>query len=203
MAGRGTAEHYRGRVLPTVPQRFRHLVDATTELADRFARAGRAIYLVGGSVRDALLADTQGRDGAASGAGKDLDLTTDAYPDEIERLVRGWADATWEQGKAFGTIGCRRGDQVFEITTHRAEAYRPDSRKPAVSFGDDIEVDLSRRDFTVNAMALRLPDLTLIDPYDGILDLAAHRLRTPLSAEESFSDDPLRMLRAARFIAGI
>jgi poly(A) polymerase len=189
-------------VLPTVPQRFRHLVDATTELADRFARAGRAIYLVGGSVRDALLADTQGRDGAASGAGKDLDLTTDAYPDEIERLVRGWADATWEQGKAFGTIGCRRGDQVFEITTHRAEAYRPDSRKPAVSFGDDIEVDLSRRDFTVNAMALRLPDLTLIDPYDGILDLAAHRLRTPLSAEESFSDDPLRMLRAARFIAG-
>jgi poly(A) polymerase len=178
------------------------LVDATTDLADRFARAGRAIYLVGGSVRDALLADTQGRDGAAPEAGKDLDLTTDAHPDEIERLARGWADAIWEQGKAFGTIGCRRGDQVFEITTHRAEAYHSDSRKPSVTFGDNIEVDLSRRDFTVNAMALRLPDLTLIDPYDGILDLAAHRLRTPLSAEESFSDDPLRMLRAARFIAG-
>ncbi len=108
----------------------------------------------------------------------------------------------WTQGKRFGTIGCRRGGRVYEITTHRAEAYRPDSRKPEVAFGDDIEADLSRRDFTVNAMALRLPELTLVDPFDGLGDLAAGRLRTPLDPEVSFGDDPLRMLRAARFIAG-
>ena len=108
----------------------------------------------------------------------------------------------WTQGKRFGTIGCRRGGQKYEITTHRAEAYRPDSRKPEVAFGDGVEDDLARRDFTINAMALRLPDLELIDPFDGLADLAAHRLRTPLDPEVSFADDPLRMLRAARFIAG-
>jgi poly(A) polymerase len=118
--------------------------------------------------------------------------------------VRPWADAVWVQGKRFGTIGCRKDGRDFEITTHRAEAYSPDSRKPDVVFGDDIETDLSRRDFTVNAMALSLsrPDPELIDPYGGAVDLATKRLRTPLSPEESFSDDPLRMLRAARFIAG-
>jgi len=147
-------------------------------------------------VRDAFAGAT-----APSGP-KDLDLTTDALPDEVERLVKGWADAVWLQGKRFGTIGLRQGDQVFEITTHRAEVYVPDSRKPEVLFGTAIEVDLSRRDFTVNAMALRLPDLELVDPYDGLADLAAHRLRTPLQPEVSFGDDPLRMLRAARFIAG-
>src|SRR5207249_3478654 len=104
--------------------------------------------------------------------------------------------------KRFGTIGCRKGDRRFEITTHRAEAYQPESRKPDVAFADAVEADLSRRDFTVNAMALALPEPRLIDPFEGADDLAGHRLRTPLAPEESFGDDPLRMLRAARFIAG-
>ena len=181
---------------PVIPERFQPLVHATAELARRFEKAGRRLYVVGGPVRDAFAGDS-----APSGK-TDLDLTTDAPPDEVEQLVKGWADALWLQGKRFGTIGLRKGEQDFEITTHRAEVYPPDSRKPEVSFGDSIEVDLSRRDFTLNAMALRLPDLELVDPYDGLADLASHRLRTPLSAEVSFSDDPLRMLRAARFIAG-
>jgi poly(A) polymerase len=107
----------------------------------------------------------------------------------------------WTQGARFGTIGCRKNGQIYEITTHRAEVYVPDSRKPEVTYGDDVEVDLSRRDFTVNALALRLPDMELIDPFDGLGDLAAGRLRTPLDPEVSFGDDPLRMLRAARFAA--
>ncbi|HEY5246037.1 MAG TPA: CCA tRNA nucleotidyltransferase [Acidimicrobiales bacterium] len=180
-----------------VPERFRPLVDATTELADRFIGAGYDLYLVGGSVRDALVA---GSATAPAGEG-DYDLTTPARPDDIERIVSGWADAVWTQGKRFGTIGCRRGGRTYEITTHRAEAYHPDSRKPEVSFGDDVEADLSRRDFTVNAMALKLPEMALVDPFDGIADLAAGRLRTPLDPEVSFDDDPLRMLRAARFAA--
>jgi poly(A) polymerase len=190
--------HYRGLVQSTaVPERFAPLVRVTSELAERFAAAGHALYLVGGSVRDALLA-------AAPAAGpltSDIDLTTDARPERIEAIVTGWADAVWTQGKRFGTIGCRRAGVDYEITTHRAEVYRPDSRKPDVRFGDQIEQDLSRRDFTVNAMALRLPDLTLVDPFDGIGDLGARRLRTPLDADVSFADDPLRMLRAARFAA--
>jgi poly(A) polymerase len=182
----------------SVPERFRPYVSATEELARRFAGAGRTLYLVGGSVRDALFPG-----GATSDAESDpdLDLTTDARPDEIERLVRGWADDVWTQGARFGTIGCRKGGRVYEITTHRAEVYVPESRKPSVTFGDDIVVDLSRRDFTINAMALRLPDMELLDPYDGLRDLAAGRLRTPLDPEVSFGDDPLRMLRAARFAA--
>ncbi len=180
-----------------VPERFRPLVDATATLADRFRRAGHRIYLVGGSVRDALVE----RPAAAGAVERDYDLTTDARPEEIERIVRGWADAVWTQGKRFGTIGLSAGGRTYEITTHRAEAYRPDSRKPEVSFGDDVETDLSRRDFTVNAMALELPDFRLVDPFDGLGDLAAHRLRTPLDSEVSFGDDPLRMLRAARFAA--
>jgi poly(A) polymerase len=116
--------------------------------------------------------------------------------------VQGWASSTWLQGKRFGTIGASKNGRRFEITTHRAEAYTPDSRKPEVNFGTDIVVDLSRRDFTINAMALRLPDLKLFDPFDGIEDLANRRLRTPLDPVDSFTDDPLRMLRAARFIAG-
>jgi poly(A) polymerase len=152
------------------------------------------VYLVGGSVRDAIL----GRPLAEI----DLDFTTDARPDDIERVLRGWADAVWDQGKRFGTVGAAKVGRRFEITTHRADAYQPDSRKPEVRFADAVEADLSRRDFTVNAMALSLPDLTLIDPHGGLADLAAHRLRTPLPPEESFADDPLRMLRAARFLAG-
>jgi poly(A) polymerase len=180
----------------SVPERFRPYVDATEELARRFGAAGKTLYLVGGSVRDALFP------GAADGGSEsDFDLTTDARPDEIERLVGGWADDVWTQGARFGTIGCRKGNRIYEITTHRAEAYVPDSRKPEVTFGDDITVDLSRRDFTINALALRLPDMELIDPFDGLGDLAAGRLRTPLDPEVSFGDDPLRMLRAARFAA--
>jgi len=178
-----------------IPERFQPLVDATAELARRFEKAGRCLYLVGGSVRDAFAGDT------ASDT-QDFDLTTGALPDEIEQLVKGWADAVWLQGKRFGTVGLSKGGRRFEITTHRAEVYTPDSRKPEVSFGDSIEVDLSRRDFTVNAVALRLPDLELVDPFGGLADLAAHRLRTPLAPETSFGDDPLRMLRAARFVAG-
>jgi len=178
-----------------IPDRFQPLVQATADLARRFDAAGHRLYVVGGSVRDAFAGDVVPPK-------RDVDLTTDARPDDVEALVKGWADALWLQGKRFGTIGLRKGDRVFEITTHRAEVYVPDSRKPEVSFGDSVEVDLSRRDFTVNAMALRLPDLKLVDPFDGLADLAAHRLRTPLSAEASFADDPLRMLRAARFVAG-
>jgi poly(A) polymerase len=177
-----------------IPERLRPLVEETGDIASRFARAGFQLYLVGGVVRDAVTDRLR--------AEMDLDFTTNARPDDIERVVGPWADAVWSQGKRFGTIGLVKNGRRMEITTHRAEAYRPDSRKPEVVFADEIEADLARRDFTVNAMALSLPDLTLVDPFDGIADLAAHRLRTPLSPEESFTDDPLRMLRAARFIAG-
>jgi len=180
----------------SIPERFRPYVEATEEVARRFAAAGRSLSLVGGSVRDALFPGPTG-----TAAPHDLDLTTDALPAETERLVRGWADDIWTQGERFGTIGCRKGTQVYEITTYRAEVYVPDSRKPEVTFGEDLAVDLSRRDFTMNALALRLPDMELIDPFDGLGDLAAGRLRTPLDPEISFGDDPLRMLRAARFAA--
>ena len=177
-----------------IPDRLHALVAETRPLADRFAEAGHRLYLVGGVVRDAIL-DRLVPD-------SDLDFTTDATPDQIEKLTAGWADATWDQGKRFGTIGAKRGERIYEITTHRAEAYPPDSRKPDVEFSNSIEADLSRRDFTVNAMAISLPDLEMVDPFGGLTDLAANRLCTPLSPEESFTDDPLRMLRAARFIAG-
>jgi poly(A) polymerase len=177
-----------------VPERFQPLLEQTAELAERFTSAGKRLYLVGGVVRDALLDRVRVED--------DLDFTTDARPEEIEAIVAPEAEAVWLQGKRFGTIGCRWRGRSCEITTHRAEAYQPDSRKPAVQFSDTVESDLSRRDFTVNAMALRLPDLELVDPFAGIADLAAARLRTPLAPEESFADDPLRMLRAGRFVAG-
>jgi len=131
----------------------------------------------------------------------DFDLTTNALPDEIEAILSGWADALWTQGKRFGTIGAKQKGRSYEITTHRAEVYTPDSRKPEVTFGDDVETDLSRRDFTINAMALALPSMELIDPFNGMSDLAASRLRTPLDPRISFEDDPLRMVRAARFTA--
>ena len=178
-----------------IPDRIRPILDECRPLAERFAAAGHRLYLVGGIVRDLLLDRDLGR--------PDLDLTTDARPAETRTLLEGFADAIWDQGARFGTIGARRGDRDFEITTHRAEAYDPASRKPEVVYSDDVEVDLSRRDFTVNAMALTLPEPTLVDPFDGMDDLLVRRrLRTPLSPEESFGDDPLRMLRAARFIAG-
>ena len=180
-----------------VPERLQPVLAEVRPLAERFRSAGHRAYLVGGTVRDLLL------DRPLEGI--DYDLTTDARPDDIEAVVRPWADAVWAQGKRFGTIGARKGGREFEITTHRAEAYRPDSRKPEVRFADDVEADLSRRDFTVNAMALALHDdgdPRLVDPFGGAVDLVKGRLRTPLAPEESFSDDPLRMLRAARFLAG-
>ncbi|AXK35309.1 CCA tRNA nucleotidyltransferase [Streptomyces armeniacus] len=170
------------------------------DLARRFERAGHTLALVGGSVRDALL----GR------LGNDLDFTTDARPEDVLALVRPWADAVWDVGIAFGTVGCKKfgpadggGRQRFdiEITTYRSEAYDRMSRKPEVSYGDSIEEDLVRRDFTVNAMAVALPAKTFVDPYGGLEDLARRVLRTPGTPEDSFSDDPLRMMRAARFAA--
>jgi poly(A) polymerase len=177
-----------------VPERLRPVLEEVRPLAERFEAAGQRLYLVGGVVRDLLLNKPFDK--------VDIDLTTDARPDDTKRIVRGWADAIWTQGERFGTIGVKRGSREYEITTHRSEAYHPDSRKPSVAFADAIEADLSRRDFTVNAMALALPEPVLIDPFDGAADLAARRLRTPLSPDESFTDDPLRMLRAARFVAG-
>ncbi|MGH9125009.1 MAG: CCA tRNA nucleotidyltransferase [Acidimicrobiales bacterium] len=188
-----------------IPDRLRPLLTETSELAERFSGAGYHLYLVGGVVRDALLGRIDSSGGAAvapAAAAYDLDFTTDARPDEIEAVVAGWADSLWLQGKRFGTIGLQKNGRRIEITTHRAEAYHPDSRKPDVQFATAVEADLARRDFTVNAMALAIPELRLIDPFDGIGDLAAHRLRTPLSPDLSFTDDPLRMLRAARFITG-
>jgi poly(A) polymerase len=177
-----------------IPERWQPILDEARPLAERFGDAGKRIYLVGGIVRDLVV----GRPVSSP----DLDFTTDARPAEIKALLDGWADAIWTQGERFGTIGARKDDRVVEITTHRAEAYTPDSRKPDVQFADAVEADLARRDFTVNAMAVTLPDPELIDPFDGAADLAAGRLRTPLDPEMSFGDDPLRMMRAARFIAG-
>ena len=178
-----------------IPDRLRPILDEAAPLAERFRDDGKRLYLVGGIVRDLLL-------GRELGEAGDIDLTTDARPADVKRIISGWADAVWTQGERFGTIGCRKGTRQFEITTHRAEAYTPDSRKPEVVYADAVEADLSRRDFTVNAMALALPEPELIDPFGGAADLAAGVLRTPLAPAESFSDDPLRMLRAARFVAG-
>ena len=159
------------------------------DLGRLFDRAGNELSLVGGPVRDLLL----GRDAL------DLDFTTDASPDQTLAIIRDWADAHWEIGREFGTIGMRKAGMQLEVTTYRAEDYDPDSRKPTVAFGDDLTEDLRRRDFTVNAMALRLPDMELVDPFGGVKDLAAGVLRTPGTPEDSFTDDPLRMMRAARF----
>ncbi|KHL10511.1 poly(A) polymerase [Mumia flava] len=161
------------------------------DLARRFAAAGHELALVGGPVRDAVL----------DRPGADWDLTTSARPEQTEDVLAGWADATWDMGREFGTIGARKGDVVLEITTYRTDAYDPRSRKPEVAFGDDLAGDLSRRDFTVNAMAYRLAGGELVDPYEGIADLRAGVLRTPVEATRSFDDDPLRMMRAARFVA--
>ncbi|MEH1012646.1 CCA tRNA nucleotidyltransferase [Micromonospora sp. CPCC 206060] len=161
------------------------------ELGRRFARAGHELHLVGGSVRDALL----GR------LGDDLDFCTDAHPDQTLRIIKGWAESIWETGREFGTIGALRDGLRLEITTFRAEAYDQVSRNPVVEYGTNLTDDLKRRDFTVNAMAVSLPDHRFTDPYGGLADLAARLIRTPGTPRESFGDDPLRMLRAARFAA--
>jgi len=167
-----------------------------TRLSELFAAAGHELSLVGGPVRDAFL----GREVT------DLDLTTDAMPDKTLAIVNPAADAVWEIGREFGTIGARFGKHTVEITTYRQDAYDGRTRKPDVAFGDDLEADLVRRDFTINAMALRLPDAEhpqprLVDPTGGVDDLLARTLRTPSAPEVSFGDDPLRILRAARFAA--
>lgn len=159
------------------------------KLADAFAAAGHDLAIVGGPVRDALL----GR------ATNDLDFTTDARPDDILRIVAPISTAQWDIGRAFGTIGARVAGEQVEITTYRADSYDGVTRKPTVEFGDTLESDLVRRDFTVNAMALRVPGRTLVDPTGGVEDLVARRLTTPVDPAISFGDDPLRMLRAARF----
>lgn len=177
------------------------------ELGRRFQEAGFRLALVGGSVRDALL----GR------LGNDLDFTTDARPEDVLKIIRPWADSVWDVGIAFGTVGAQKlarvadtdqspggaADRNFqiEVTTYRSESYDRTSRKPEVSYGDSIEEDLVRRDFTVNAMAVALPEQEFVDPHGGLEDLRAGVLRTPGTPEDSFSDDPLRMLRAARFAA--
>jgi len=166
-----------------------------------FASAGHRLYLVGGIVRD-LFARPGDLDPPALDA-LDLDFTTDARPDAVKAIVGPLSEAMWTQGERFGTIAAHLDGRLVEITTHRAEAYDPDSRKPDVVFADDVLADLSRRDFTVNAMAIELTAAPprVIDPFDGLDDLRHGRLATPLSPAESFSDDPLRMLRAARFAA--
>ena len=164
-----------------------------TELGERFRMAGHELYLVGGVVRDLLLG--QAREGA------EIDLATDAQPRQTIKLLQGWADSRKLIGVRFGTVGARKGDVHSEITTFREEVYPEDTRKPSVTFARDIHTDLSRRDFTINAMAVRLPEGEFLDPFGGVKALAAKRLDTPLDPEVAFSDDPLRMLRAARFVS--
>ena len=175
----------------TVAEELERIGPVIDELGALFDAAGHALALVGGPVRDAMLGRLQ----------NDLDFTTSARPDATEKLLRGWADAVWDLGKAFGTIGCRKGPWQIEITTYRSETYDPSSRKPEVDYGDTLAGDLGRRDFTVNAMAMAVPGRTFEDPFGGVVDLAARVLRTPGTPEASFSDDPLRMMRAARFSA--
>jgi poly(A) polymerase len=164
-----------------------------TELASLFKSAGYKLALVGGPVRDAIL----GR------LGNDLDFTTDAHPKDCEKILNKWADFVWDIGAAFGTVAGKKGEITVEVTTYRSESYDSSSRKPNVEFGKTIEGDLARRDFTINAMALELttPEPTFIDLFNGVADLQNKLIKTPGKAEESFSDDPLRMMRAARFMS--
>jgi poly(A) polymerase len=161
------------------------------ELGERFSAAGHELYLVGGTVRDLLL-------GRPSG---DWDFATSAHPTETTRVLRGWADRQYLVGVKFGTVGALKDGERYEITTYREEVYAEEHRKPAVTFGKDVTTDLSRRDFSINAMAVRLPDAAFLDPFGGVKALAARVLDTPLDPEVSFGDDPLRMIRAARFVA--
>ena len=170
---------------------FSKLPATISELADMFESSGFELSLVGGPVRDAFMGIEP----------HDFDLTTNAHPGQTEAIIKGWADAIWDVGRDFGTIAARKGDIVVEITTYRTEQYDPESRKPSVNYGENLEGDLSRRDFTVNAMAMRLPGYVLVDPFDGLQDLADGVLKTPVSATQSFEDDPLRIMRAARFAA--
>ncbi len=175
-----------------LPESLSPALAATRPLAELFDTNGYNLYLVGGVVRDALVGDLT--------KGSDIDCTTDAKPRVVRKIVGPHASNLWTQGERFGTIGCVVQGQPFEITTHRSERYRSDSRKPAVAFSSSLHEDLSRRDFTINAMAVHALDERLIDPYGGRYDLSVRILRTPLDPAISFGDDPLRMLRAARFV---
>jgi poly(A) polymerase len=170
---------------------LRERVPAVARIGLLFARHGHELALVGGPVRDVLLDQEPG----------DLDLTTDATPEQVLKITSGWADRTWEVGIAFGTVGLRKGNTLYEITTYRSEQYGRTSRKPDVRYGTSLEEDLARRDFTVNAMAARLPEYEFTDPFGGLESLREKMLRTPGPPERSFGDDPLRILRAARFAA--
>ena len=179
-----------------IPSRLEFLANPAlppVQLAELFSSAGEELYLVGGSVRDAIL----GREL------EDFDFATSARPGVIKRLLEPWADTIYTLGEKFGTISAIKQGQRVEITTFRDEVYTEDSRKPAVTFSDNITSDLSRRDFTVNAIALSLPDLVAVDPFNGLADIAGERLRTPAAPEISFGDDPLRMLRLFRFQASL
>ena len=171
--------------------------EVADELGRRFVAAGHALHLVGGSVRDALLARLAGQPQPP----EDLDFTTDARPEQVLKLVSGWAEATWTTGIEFGTVGALRRGHRLEITTYRADQYDRLSRNPVVQYGQTLEADLGRRDFAVNAMALSVPEHIFIDPYGGLPDLRDRRLRTPGAPADSFADDPLRMLRGCRFVA--
>jgi poly(A) polymerase len=162
-----------------------------TELGELFAAAGHELAIVGGPIRDVLL----------DRRSPDLDLATDAPPQRVQQIVAAWADQVWTIGIDFGTVGLRKRGQTLEITTYRSDSYDRTSRKPVVSYGQSLEADLGRRDFTVNAMAARLPGYRLVDPFGGVADLRRKSLRTPGAPEVSFTDDPLRMLRAARFVS--
>ena len=185
-----------------IPQRLQSVINEMQPVSAAFAASGHRLFLVGGVVRDMFLAEID-PDPESAVVVDDYDLTTDALPEEIRKIVSPLAQELWTQGIRFGTVGCLIGDNRCEITTHRAEEYLPDSRKPDVQYSTDVIDDLSRRDFTMNAMALEITSETpqLIDPFDGFNDLATRRLRTPVEPEQSFADDPLRMMRAARFIA--
>lgn len=187
---------------------LQHATHVLAEWGQRFAASGGwKIYLVGGVVRDLLLGEELTPE-------REVDMTTDARPEEVEQVLRGWTERIWTQGSRFGTVGCIHRGRVVEVTTHRSDIYSRDSRKPRVNYSTDVLVDLSRRDFTINAMAVQLPSSSppevssgrlraprLIDPHGGLDDLRMRRLRTPLTPSISFEDDPLRMLRAARFVA--
>lgn len=181
----------RARLLTQGQQSLNSLPEAILELGSIFARNGHELALVGGPVRDAFLGLPI----------HDFDFTTSARPDDTEELLAKWGDSSWDIGKEFGTIGAARDGLVVEVTTYRTEAYDTSSRKPDVVYGDTLEGDLTRRDFTVNAMAVRLPERTLVDPCGGLNDLINGELRTPVTAKQSFDDDPLRIMRAARFAA--
>ena len=202
-------------VSPAVQQTVRELVELAPvlgRLGERFTAAGFEIHLVGGSVRDALLAagsstnssgaGTSGTTSSGRASSGDLDVTTSARPEQVLDLLHGWAGSTWNTGIEFGTVGAEVDGVRLEITTYRADRYDRQSRNPEVAWGDSLADDLARRDFTVNAMAVSLgPDRTVTDPFGGLGDLLAGRLRTPGPAVDSFADDPLRMLRAVRFVA--